>query len=354
MKNLIKSVTFILIFLILLFLTFKIFWLEKNPITYFYKEPKNTLDIIYIGSSNAFAHFNTTLAYEEYGFTTGMLSYNAQPFAATEYLIKESKKYQNPNLYIIDIQKSASDFSQMEESDIRRVTDSMKNSQNRSDTIDALLNYANIPKEQYVNYYYSFLKYHEAWKSPRSIYINIFGNKELYKGYLFSKETIVRHPIKEYEWKNEIVNLDKENIVVLENLLNYIKKENLNVLFVVPKRFYEDEKICKLNHSISIIKENGFNVVNFNTLDDFEVDFENDFYNEQHLNVWGATKYTLYFSKYLKENYDNLGYHKNDKCYLSWNEEYKRFKQKFNKLIGKDFNELLKEYKQQSVENKIN
>ena len=346
MKSLIKSVTFIMIFLILLFLALKIFWLERNPITYFYKEPKDTLDIVYIGASSSYAHFNTTLAYEEYGFTTGMLAYDGQPFPAAEYLIKEAEKYQNPSLYVIDLVKLARPFSEITDTQIRKVTDSMRKSQNRTNTINKLLSYTEVPKEEYVNYYYSFLKYHEIWKSPKSILINIFGNRNLYKGYTLSKDTIKKYPIKYYDWPNEIIRLDQENILALENLLDYIKSESLNVIFVIPKRTYELNEMKKINYGISIIRENGFNVINFNTLKDFEVDFENDFYNEQHLNVWGATKYTLYFSKYLSENYDKLRYHKNDKNYLSWNKEYERFKNNFYKLTGDNFDELLKKYKE--------
>ena len=65
--------------------------------------------------------------------------------------------------------------------------------------------------------------------------------------------------------------------------------------------------------------------------------------NFAHLNVYGATKYTLWFSKYLKENYE-LPNHKNDVNYSSWSSEYDRFKDNFKKITDKDFNEILLQY----------
>ena len=56
-----------------------------------------------------------------------------------------------------------------------------------------------------------------------------------------------------------------------------------------------------------------------------------------------ATKYTLYFSKYLKENYD-LPDHRDDKKYNSWKTEYKKFKKQYKKLTKNNFDDLLKEY----------
>ena len=169
MKNLLKSITFIFIFCILFLVTFKFFWLTKNPITYFYDEPKNTLDIVYVGASNVFNHFNSTLAFSEYGYATGLISFNSVPFVSIEYLLKEFEDYQDPQLYIIDISNLADDFSKLEEGPIRRVTDSIKSSKNRTELINKILSYTDTPKEDYKYYYYSFFTYHDLWKEPRTI-----------------------------------------------------------------------------------------------------------------------------------------------------------------------------------------
>ena len=184
MKKIIKSFLFLLILAIILICIFLVCHIGRNPITEFYKEPKNSLDIIYLGGSNAFMQFNPSLAYKEYGFTTGMLSFESQPFIATKYLIEEAKKYQKSKLYIIDISKIAEDYSELDEVKIRKVTDSIKKSENRTNLINKILSYTDIPKENYINYYFDFLAYHDIWKSPMVILYNIFGNKIFYKGFL--------------------------------------------------------------------------------------------------------------------------------------------------------------------------
>ncbi len=332
----IKFIVFLIIFYILWSIVFKVLWLEKANVGYFYDEPKNSIDVVYVGSSNVLAHYNAPLAYDLHGFTVSLLATNAQPFSAIKYLLEESKKYQNPELYVIDIARVGDEFSEDKEGYQRNVIDSLKNSKNRIDAINGMLKYTDLKKEDYINYYFSFLLYHNKWKNISKI--NIVGNETLYKGYLFDEGTYKVEKQNEYQWNNEKTRLKQENKEILEDLLDYIKANKLNVLFVVPSRVFKN--VGSINCAISIIQENGFDVINFNTLEDFKVDYSKDFYNSAHLNVWGATKYTKYFSEYLKKYYD-LPDHRNDELYNSWENEYIRFKNNYEKVIGEDFENLL-------------
>ena len=187
MKKVIKTIIFLFIFGILFRLVFGILWV-RTPIRDFYKEPRNSLDVVYLGSSNAYAHFNTTLAYQKYGFTTGIMAADAMPFLMVEYLIKESEKYQSPNLYVIDIARVADEFGNHSEGDIRKSTDSMRFSYNRIQAINEILSYTDIKKSDYINYYLSYTLYHDRWedflrgnlKDENYLYVKLPNNlKEL-------------------------------------------------------------------------------------------------------------------------------------------------------------------------------
>ncbi len=341
MKKFIKSIIFLIIFFVLWTIIFKVLWLDKTTIGYFYDEPKKSLDIVYVGGSNVYAHYNTTLAYDLYGFTTGIMSSDSQPSSSVKYLLEESKKYQSPKLYIIDLAKVGDDLGNIQDGQERKVIDSLKNSKNRIDAIQGMLKYTNIKKEDYINYYFSFLLYHNKWKNINSI--NIIGNKQIYKGYLFSVFTTKIEPQEIYQWdNNKKIELKQDNKEVLEDLIEYIKVNKLNVLFVVPRRGYINNAMEYINTATDIIQKNGYEVLNFNILDDFKVDFDKDFYNYQHLNVYGATKYTRYFSKYLKSHYD-LPDHRDDARYNSWKQEYERFKSNYNEITTNNFDDLLLE-----------
>ncbi len=296
------------------------------------------MDIVYIGPSNAYLHFNTVLAYKSFGFTTGLISADSQPVATIKYLIKESQKYQNPLLYVIDLSMLPIDTDIYNDSEIRKTLDSIPFSYNRINAYNELLKYETNTKKDYIGHYFSFFMYHNKWKK---LWINSFSKiKNFYKGYFLDSETVKINPQNKYKWNNNIVELPKENEQILINLLTYIKENNLNVLFIIPNKYFQAKYISRLNYTTSIIKKSGYKVINFNAIDGLDIDYESNFYNRGHLNVYGSTKFTLYFSKYLKENYD-LPDHRKDKKYNSWDKEYKRFKEDFNKLTQKNFNELI-------------
>lgn len=342
MKRIIKCTIFILIFGALWHYTFSILWLPRTTVSYFYDEPDNSLDIIYIGGSNVHHHFNNMLAYDLYGFTTYLLSSGIQSFALAKYLIEESEKTQKPELYIVDLARLPDDLiADYHEDWSRFIVDSMKNSKTRINAINDLLGYANINKFDYINYYFSFFKYHNSWKNVNEdSFKKTIGQ---YKSYFFYSPAEEINPQPEFIWTDEIIDLPPENEKMLLDLLDYIKLNNLNVLFVIPKSTYWTPSYQRINAAVSIIKEYNFDVINFNTLDDINLDFTTDFYDVNHLNVYGATKYTLYFSKYLKEHYD-LKNHKNNSKYNSWNQEYLNFKRDFQKITEKNFDDVVSEY----------
>lgn len=340
-KKIFKFSLFTSIFLVIWHYIFNIIWLEKNNISSFYLEEKDSLDIIYIGGSNVQQSFNATLAYHLYGFTTGLVATKAQPFVATKSLIEETRKSQNPKLYIIDLARSHYNFfDSFDDAWTREVTDAMKPSKNRIETINELLKYSNLDKNEYITYYFSFFKYHNAWKN---INVDSFKSLEPYKGYAFWQDTLKIVPQKEKVWNENRKELLLSNKQILLDLIDYIKLNNINVLFVIPviNSLSENEQM-QLNEEISIIEKNNLKAINFNKLGKY-INYETDFYEPAHLNVYGATKYTIYFSKYLKENYD-LQDHRKDEMYASWNEEYEHFKHVFKYLAKDDFENILSEY----------
>lgn len=341
MKKLIKSVVFIALFCIIWNCVFKVLRLEPTSISYFYDEPKDSLDVVYIGASNVYNHFNATLAYNKYGLKTGILSTASQPAAYIKYLIEESSKYQSPKVYVVDLVGLTYDDNLLLEGEIRKVSDSMKYSQNRTDALNYVLSYTDIPKKDYINYYYSFLKYHAIWKNvTKTSFTKV--NETSYKGYNFAYYNSVKVEQEKSLWCDFENELTEANHQVLNDLIEYLNLNNVEVLFVIPSRNFTEKECGRMNYAARILEENNYSVINFNTLKDFTVDYKNDFYDIMHLNVYGATKYTLYFSKYLNENYD-LNDHR-DEGYCSWDKEYERFTQDFKSLMGINFDELLKEY----------
>ena len=339
-KNLIKVIIFIFIFCILWHITFKILWGENTALSYFYEEKENTIDVAYVGASNVYVYFNTTLAYNEYGFTTYNIATDSQPFVYIKYLLKEIQKYQKPKLYIIDITRIISNPDYYDENSIRKLIDSMKKSYNQYEALTSVLDYLEMPNEERVNYYFSFLLYHNRWEDFKGK--SLTENTNLYKGFQTKNYNFNIKPQKKILWNNDSsIKVTDKNKEVLLDLLEYINDNNLNVLFTIPCRTFNATEMSKLNDATKIINKYDYQVINFNQNDSY-IDYSNDLYNPNHLNIYGSTKFTLYFAKYL-DNIYNLPDHRNDEKYSSWVEEYNRFKSKYEQKTNNNFEALVKE-----------
>ena len=125
----------------------------------------------------------------DYGITTYPLSTNNQRPKAAKYLIQEAEKTQNPSLYIFEMRMylaSDEDLTQ-NMAFTRGVTDNMKYSWNRIQTINALVDDVS---ERYT-YYFDIFKYHSNWKTivmPSQLAAFRYENEHPLKGHFISDE----------------------------------------------------------------------------------------------------------------------------------------------------------------------
>jgi hypothetical protein len=82
------------------------------------------------------------------------------------------------------------------------------------------------------------------------------------------------------------------------------------ILFVRVPHITTDENITRYQRGNSIadtIRRYGFNFVSFESDDpEIGIDVNKDFYNIEHMNVYGLQKFSKFFAHYLQDNY-NIG-----------------------------------------------
>ena len=113
----------------------------------------------------------------------------------------------------------------------------------------------------------------------------------------------------------------------MHKLLTYCQDEQLKVLFVVCPYYVTREDQAKYNTIGDIVESYGFDYLNANEhYADMGIDFGSDFYNRNHVNLFGAAKYTAFLENYLVQHY-KLPDHREDVAYASWDMDYQRFVQ---------------------------
>ncbi len=279
----------------------------------FYDQPEDSLDGIYIGSSASYRYWIPTEAYDKYGMKIYCIGTAAQPIVLQKYIIKEALKTQpDMDVILLDIRRTRIGGS-LGEADMRRVTDNMEFSDNRTEAINAALTYYRKSDGQISynkNYYYfPFLLYHSRWADDFTLEdLNPADKDAPFMGYMFDdRGTVSKKNIVQPTYTTETTALEPQKKKALIDLLKYCGTLKQKVIFVSsPYRIPKAEQEA-INESIKIIKSYGFDVLNYNTdsmTKAMNLDWSTDFMNGRHLNYVGASKYTASLASYLEKHVD--------------------------------------------------
>lgn len=295
----IRAACFIMVFLLLFGLTTEILKDKRiegeyNPTTKvrgFYAEEKNTLDFVFVGSSQVYADISPAVLYRDFGMTSYDFCANEQPMWISYYYIKEALKRQNPKAIILDVfTMYGADY---EEEGVNHINlDDLPLSLNK---IKAIRD--SVPKELRSSFYFEIAKYHTTWEGLDEAKFNATfkRGKDPMKGY----SPFVNEADYENGAKAEVVNqteceeLPERAKEWLLKIIELTKKENVPlVLIKTPNGNAERQKLY--NSVAKLAEEEKIPFVNMNTVFD----------GEAHINVMQAEKVTQYIGQYLSDNYE--------------------------------------------------
>ena len=121
-KKVLKTVAGILIFLFLLTTIINLLGPLFRPTGQdfdgwhnFYAEDNNTINAAMIGSSAMYRYWLPAQAYEEQGFTSCMISQSCQNIRAVPYIMEETLKSQDVDLFVVELRQVVVDLAQGED-----------------------------------------------------------------------------------------------------------------------------------------------------------------------------------------------------------------------------------------------
>ena len=325
-KQAVKSVLFILIFIFLL--RSVTYMLRTNGtikeiFVGFYAEPKDTVDVVMIGSSPVYPFYVAPKLWGEYGIAAYPLSSNVQRPKSSMYIVKEALKTQTPELFVFEMRMYTYEEGSMEDNMpfTRGITDNLKYSWNRVQLINAV-----VPDiSQRYTFYFDIFKYHSNWKTiilPDQYTSLFYERLHPLKGYAMN-DKVVPGEGSDFSTITAQLPIPAEQEEVLYQLLDYLQENNLNALFIVSPTTLDEEMQMQFNYIGNIVTSYGYHYVNMNNYyDAIGLDFATDFYDGGgHTNALGAEKCTAFLGQYLAENY-TLPDKRGDKKYSAWDDAY--------------------------------
>lgn len=302
----------------------------------FYKEPKDSLDVVFMGNSDVYRGISPITMWDEYGIASYNFVSSGQRMWTAYYLMEECLKYQKPDLIVLNMD-SAFNESQSSESNYRKVFDNMKFSKNKLNAITDK-SFKNSKKE-IMSYIFPITRFHSRWSELEdSDFKKAFENKRFaYKG----MDLVAT--VKPYNDDNKYMSKDhsKEKIgekctIYLEKMVKLCKDNNIKLLLIeIPSAESWSKDLSDKTQEFA--NENNLEFIDMNlNYKDFGFDWKTDSADAgDHLNVYGAEKVSKYLGKIIQEKY-NIPNRKNDEQYSQWYEDSKTYNTDKEKLIQEE------------------
>ena len=294
----------------------------------FYQEKKNSLDAVYVGSSNVYAYWQAPLGFQEYGLAVYNYSLPQMPINAFKYMIEECRKTQPDALYIMNLNAFKTEI--MDEATMHFSLDCMPFSSTKVKLVNELagqLGYTGLDK---LEFYFPLLRFHSGWSDLETIdftnYYNGMKGASLYSTFLQTVTDVTALQ----SVTDRRAELTEKQLMLINDLMQYCQEENVKVLFVaVPQAIKNDRSVWELNALYDMVRENGFDAINLLDGKAAGIDFTTDFYNQSHCNIHGSLKYTSFLGQYLVDNY-GFEDHRGDPAYDSWQKASELYRQEIS------------------------
>lgn len=304
LKHWIKIIVFCLITALVLLFAVQLLSVanEKDDVGIhgFFLEPKDSIDVVMVGSSGMYTYFYSPLAYEQQGFTSYSLATSTMPASLYKYAAEIAIEQQHPQLLIFET-FSFTYEDQLDETSLRKFIDALPNSEVKKKAIEEL-----VPEDLRSSFTWNFQKYHSAWPRVGEL-IEVLQDKMFMNrtGYSITKNFATTPVMYQYRPLTEQYAVPEDGFRYLEELLDYLKEADIeNVLFVRYPETIQYENQESYGKMIDMIREAGFDFLNLEAaVGDMKLDLTTDFYNSTHLNIFGAEKFTTFLADYLMHRY---------------------------------------------------
>ncbi len=283
---------------------------DNSTFSGFYEEPKDTIDVVFIGGSHSMAAFSPAQMWIENNFTSyNMYSWSQNPWTAYHYAI-EAIREQDVSVLVVEAFSFAYNQSYLpaETSDetSNEFALSIPPSLNRIGLSLAIRQNQVIPLP--LSKMIPFVRYHSRWSDipPTEVYENLFvSNYSSNKGFgpVYTTEVFDNY---NYSDIGTATTLEANSKEYLLKLIELCEKEGVELILTKTPYIMEAQDRGYLDEIAEICTENDVPFLNYLTEDLIEqinFDYNTDMAEHAHVNYLGASKISAHMGEYLQDNY---------------------------------------------------
>lgn len=315
----------------------------------FAEEKENSLDVLTIGSCHAYTSYNPIYIWQNGGISSYNNSYPSGSIPMSYFALEESLKVQKPEVVFIEswgintldtyierdkminyfvnyiskypLSKEKTELlTDYYNPNFNELVNGNKKDEQNLNT-ELLANFLPLNRfkerlhgEEFLNEgdFNNTLMKKEPWERIEIETRNANKGYSLYPadGSFYFEETYT--PV----LTDETLELNEMDKVYIDKIISLCEKNGAEVVFYqAPYRNSEIERM-RFNYLEQYLEQK--NVQFLKIEENVEIDYANDFFDENHLNINGANKVSQFLLDFLQENYD-IEDKRNDDRYRDWN-----------------------------------
>ncbi|MDO4293220.1 MAG: hypothetical protein Q4C65_08365 [Eubacteriales bacterium] len=287
---------------------------------YLYVQPKNTVDVLFLGSSHVHCNVSPQILWEEHGMASYLLTGAEQPIWNSYYYLVEALKTQKPRLVVLDMFCPARFYEDYQYKWLDQNLDGMAPSLNKWRAVKA------STEIERADYLLGFPKYHSRYgELTKADFQNFVWNREQqarWKGYtpLVTHAGLTEPDVSHVTGVREMSDKSRE---YFDKIVALTRREGIALALISGPYLLEDSDQEVYNSIGRIAQEEGLLFFNTNTRQHYRamgLDFGTDFADHAHLNEAGSAKYTEYLGEWLDSHYE-LPDRRGQERYASWEEQ---------------------------------
>lgn len=284
--------------------------------TTLYQQEENTVDVLVLGTSLAYAGVNTNVLWAEYGIAAYNLCSAEQPFWISYYYLEEALKTQQPRLILLDAKPSTytNDYSHRGRTIMS--TSGIASPMNRLKAIQA-----SVPEEDFWGFALGFPQLHSSYQEVTAKHFvyppDNGGRGRHWKGYIESTAT-EQHSRPSLVWTDTPKPMNAREEEYLRRIIELVQQKGIDLMCIgIPNPDYASDHMY-YNSLWAVAEEYGVPYTNYNDPKlRYGLIYSSCFSDWQHLNVKGSVIFSRKLGEDLCKAYD-LPDHRKDERYQSW------------------------------------
>ena len=287
----------------------------------FYDQVRNSVDVIFFGSSHVHVDINTGTLWEEYGIASYDLSGAEQPLWITYHVMREALKTQRPRLMVLECYAPSVFKEDIHHDWISENIMGMRFSLNKLQMMSV-----SLEPEHWMEYFPGIFVCHDRYKNLQPedgrAFFTTARDRRSFKG--FTPYFEIQAQDRRTTLREDTQGLTYKSQIYLNKIMDLCEKEGIPLFLIVSPYVIQSDLAASTQREIGeIAEQRGMIFINYNKdepLERMELDYMTDLFDYSHLNYYGSVKYARSLGSDIRKYYDVPDHRqdKNSTRYESW------------------------------------